>query len=57
MGPEITSPDLRDASSKEKDQVYIDRVAEVIKARFPGVKPQPSIVETCIYSVSCHCSH
>jgi len=52
VGPEITSPDLRDASSKEKDQVYIDRVAEVIKARFPGVKPQPSIVETCIYSVT-----
>ena len=48
---EISNPDCRDASTKEKD-VNIERVAEVIKSYFPGVKPEPSIVETCIYSVS-----
>lgn len=50
-GVEISNPDYRDASTKEND-VNIERVAEVIKSYFPGVKPQPSIVETCIYSVS-----
>ena len=53
-GVEITSPDDRDAPTKEKDEFYINRVADVIKACFPGVKAQPSIVETCIYSVSYH---
>lgn len=52
MGPEITNPDYRDIPSKQHDQYYIDRVAELIKARLPGVKAEPSIVETCIYSVS-----
>jgi len=50
-GVEISNPDYRDASTKEND-VYIEGVAEVIKSHFPGVKPEPSIVETCIYSVS-----
>jgi len=50
-GVEISNPDYRDASTKEND-VNIERVAEVIKSYFPGVKPQPSIVETCIYSVT-----
>lgn len=50
-GMEISDPDCRDASTKETD-VNIERVVEVIKSYFPGVKPEPSIVETCIYSVS-----
>ena len=54
-GVDITDPDNRDnedASSKHLDQAYIDCVAKLIKARFPGVKPQPSIIETCLYTVS-----
>ena len=50
-GTEISNADCRDASTKEND-VNIERVAEVIKSYFPGVKPEQSIVETCIYSVS-----
>ncbi|XP_068680940.1 peroxisomal sarcosine oxidase-like [Montipora foliosa] len=51
-GLEIGDPDLRDVLPKEKDQVFINRVAELIKAQFPGVKSQPSIVENCIYTVT-----
>lgn len=51
QGTEITDPDCRDAPTKQND-VNIELTAEVIKTHFPGVKPEPSIVETCIYSVS-----
>ena len=49
-GTEIPNPDYRDRSTTQND-VHIQRVAEVIEACFSGVKPEPSIVETCIYSV------
>lgn len=51
-GAEINHPDFRDVPSKQQGQVYIDKVAELIKAYFPGVKAQPSIIETCLYSVT-----
>ncbi|KAK2558341.1 Peroxisomal sarcosine oxidase [Acropora cervicornis] len=51
-GVEIADPDFRDFPSKEKDQLFINRVAALIKAQFPGVKAEPGIVETCIYTVT-----
>ena len=51
-GVSIEDADNREGPSRGFDQNYIDSVAELIKARFPGVKPEPSIKESCIYSVS-----
>ncbi|KAL9982142.1 hypothetical protein ACROYT_G010951 [Oculina patagonica] len=50
-GVEIPDPDCRDAPTEQSD-VNIEITAKVIKTHFPGVKPEPSIVETCIYSVT-----
>ena len=50
-GTEISNPDCRDGHTKQND-VNIEITAEVIKTHIPGVKPEPSIVETCMYSVS-----
>ena len=49
-GTEISNPDDRDVPTKP--DINIEIVAGVIKNHFPGVKPEPSIIETCIYSVS-----
>lgn len=51
-GVSIEDADNREGPSRGFDQNYIDSVAELIKARFPGVKPEPSITESCIYSVT-----
>lgn len=50
-GTDIPSADHRDSCTPQKDP-NVQFTAEVIKARFPGVKPEPSIVESCIYSVT-----
>ncbi|XP_073257714.1 peroxisomal sarcosine oxidase-like isoform X2 [Porites lutea] len=51
-GVSIEDADNREGPSRGFDQNYIDSVAELIKARFPGVEPKPSITESCIYSVT-----
>ena len=49
-GMEIKDPDTRDDDLK--DDSFTQITCEVVKAMFPGVKPEPSVIESCIYTVS-----
>ena len=41
-------PDLRDRVSLDQ---FIHRAREFVTSSFPGLEPEPAIVETCMYTV------
>ena len=49
-GTKIKDPDNRE--EEKKDDTIIKRTQKIIKSMFRGMKTEPSIVETCIYTVS-----
>ncbi|XP_074641571.1 peroxisomal sarcosine oxidase-like [Tubulanus polymorphus] len=49
-GPDI-DPDNRD-NKAEASKEYIERCVEHVKEHFPGLEPVPSVVETCIYTMT-----
>ncbi|XP_033126983.1 peroxisomal sarcosine oxidase-like [Anneissia japonica] len=51
VGNEINDPELRDlkAGGRQND---IETLKEYVRAHFPSLEPQPSIIETCIYTVT-----
>ena len=50
LGRELKDPDTK--TEGRKDAIYIQRAAEVIKAKLPGIKPEPVTLEPCCYTVS-----
>ena len=53
FGGEI-HPDQRDLNQSESSKIVLNKIANFIKKRFPGIEYEngPAVLESCIYTVT-----